>query len=245
MALPTVDGLELTLDHGGRVLRATIDRGDDNLMSMAMCETLTSLLRRPPEGCEILHLRASGPSFCLGRDRGGTDIDVLRHQAATLVGLNRALADGQLVTVAEVAGDAAGFGVSLAALSDVSVAAPEARFWFPEIEAGLAPAVVLAWLPGLVGRQQAFRLTATGEKVDGAEAAMLGLVTRVAGSVVSLAEEVASEVEALLAHPHRAHLEIRAFLAETAALDQASVDRLAIERLVLGSLRLAGRATEN
>lgn len=239
MALPSVDGLDLSLERDGRVLRATIERGDDNLMSMAMCRALTEVLHDPPPDCHVLHLRAAGPVFCLGRDRGGRDVDVVRDQAVTLVTLNRALSEGRLVTVAEVAGDAAGFGVSLAALCDVSVAAPSARFWFPEIEAGLAPTVVLAWLPGLVGRTKAFQLTATGAKVDGAEAARLGLVSKVAEGAGTLAPETEAEIDALLAHPRRAHLEIRAFLAETAGADQPTVDRLAIDRLVLASLRLA------
>ena len=236
--LPVVDGL--TIVQEGRVLRATIDRGGENLMSMAMCETLIDLFSTPPPGCHVLHLRAEGPAFCLGRDRGGADVDVLRHQAETLVALNRALAHGQLVTVAEVAGDAAGFGVGLAALSDVCVAGASARFWFPEIELGLAPTVVLAWLPGLVGRREAFRLTATGMRVDGAEAARLGLVTRVAPDD-ALAAEVQGEIDALLARPYETHLEIRAFLRDTADLDRATVDRMAVDRLVLASRRLASR----
>ena len=236
--LPAVDGLKIVQE--GRVLRVTIDRGDDNLMSMAMCDTLVDLLSSPPHGCHVLHLRAEGSVFCLGRDRGGADVDVLRNQAETLVALNRALAEGQLVSVAEVTGDAAGFGVSLAALSDVSVAGSSARFWFPEIEVGLAPTVVLAWLPGLVGRHEAFRLTATGMQVDGAEAARLGLITRVA-SDDTLAGEVQGEIGALLARPHGTHLEIRTFLRETADLDRATVDRMAVDRLVLASLKLASR----
>ncbi len=234
--LPSVDGLRITQDD--QVLRVTIDRGDDNLVSMAMCETLTGLLLHPPEGCHVVHLRAEGAPFCLGRDRGGDDVVVLCHQAETLVALNRALAEGQLVTVTEVAGDAAGFGVGLAALSDVSVSASSARFWFPEVDAGLAPTVVLAWLPRVVGRSQAFRLTATGVPVDGEEAARLGLVTRVADDD-ALGVAVQAEIDALLARPWRTHLEIRAFLTESTGVDPAIVDRMAVDRLVLGSLQLA------
>lgn len=235
--LPSVDGLDIVREDD--VLRVTIDRGGDNLMSMAMCEALTGLLTHPPDGCHVLHLRASGPAFCLGRDRGGADVDLLRDQATTLVALNRALGEGRVVTVAEVAGDAAGFGVGLAALCDVSVAAPSARFWFPEIEAALAPTVVLAWLPRAVGRAHAFRLTATGSKVDGTEAARLGLVTKVAAGDQTLTGEVDAEIDALLAHSLRAQLEIRAFLAETTGVDADTIDRMAVDRLVLASLRLA------
>lgn len=236
--LPCVDGLEIVQED--RVLRVTIERGEDNLMSMTMCETLTGLLSQPPEGCHVMHLRAHGPRFCLGRDGGGEDVAVLRHQARTLVALNRALTEGQLVTVTEVAGDAAGFGVSLAALSGISVAARSARFWFPEIEFRLAPTVVLAWLPRIVGPRQAFRLTATAAKVDGEEAASLGIVTR-AVSEDALERAVQAEIDALLAHTWQTQLEIRSFLSDTAGLDSATAYRMAADRLVLGSLRMAGK----
>lgn len=235
MGLPSVEGLRLTMRDW--VVVATLDRGPDQLMSMQMCRALTELLRNPPVDARLLHLRSSGPAFCLGRDRGGADIDPLREEAETLVALNRALAEGELVTVSEVCGDAAGYGVGLAALTDISVASPGSRFWFPEIEAGLAPTVVLAWLPRLVGRSAAFRLTATGRAVSAGEAVGLGLISVVADSAESLADTVEAEISALLRHSGRAQREIRSFLSDTAAADRA-VEQLAVDRLVLAGLRL-------
>ncbi|MHB8504760.1 MAG: enoyl-CoA hydratase/isomerase family protein, partial [Acidimicrobiales bacterium] len=159
-------------------------------------------------------------------------------EAETLVALNRALREGRLLTVAEVGGDAAGYGVGLAALCDLSFAAPAARFWFPEVEAGLAPTVVLAWLPTVVPRSHAFRLTATGARIDGREAARLGLVTEVARSEADLPRLVASEIDALLRCPERAQGEIRSFLRDAEPADAASVDRMAVDRLVANSLWL-------
>ena len=234
MALEGVEGLCLEID--GPVVVATIDRGDENLVSMQMCGALTDLLSDPPAGTRVLHLRAAPPVFCLGRDRCAGNEGGLRVEAETLVVLNRALRDGRLLTVAEVGGDAAGYGVGLAALCDLSFAAPTARFWFPEVEADLAPTVVLAWLPAVMPRSHAFRLTATGARIDGREAARLGLVTAASSSDDELAGLVASEIEALLRCPERAQGEIRSFL--SASADPSSLDRLAVDCLVANSLRL-------
>jgi len=237
MSLPVVDGFDLLQD--GPVIRVTIRRPPDNLMSMAMCRTLSDLLCSPPADARVMHLRAQGPGFCLGRDRGSAGENGLRQEAETLVRLNRALRAGQLITVAEVARDAAGYGVGLAALSDLSFVAPSARFWFPEVEAGLAPTVVLSWLPSLVGRSQAFRLAASGARIDGRQAAKLGLVTDVADSVDDLPRMVTAEIDSLLRQDVLPQQEIRAFLQEAATADSVTVDRLSVDRLVTNSLRLS------
>lgn len=231
-----VEGLRVELD--GPVVVATIERGEANLFSMEMCEALTDLLRGPPAGSRILRLRGAPGVFCLGRDRSAAGEDDLRVEAETLVALNRALREGRLLSVAEVAGDAAGYGVGLAALCDLSFAGPSSRFWFPEVEAGLAPTVVLAWLPSLVSRAQALRLTATGARIDGREAVRLGLITAVADRDEDLADLVGAEVDSLLRQPERPQSEIRAFLRDAAGADPAAVDRLAVERLVANSLLL-------
>ena len=62
-----VEGLRSSL--AGGVLEVVIDRGGDNIFSLAMCEHLGALLARPPEGAHVLRLRAEGPAFCLGRER--------------------------------------------------------------------------------------------------------------------------------------------------------------------------------
>jgi methylglutaconyl-CoA hydratase len=228
----------LRLAQEGPVVTVTIDRGDGNRMSMAMCRALTELLTEPPAGARLVRLRAEGPAFCLGRDRGGGGEEVLRREAGTLVRLNGALGGGELITVAEVAGDAAGYGVGLAALCDLSFAAPSARFWFPEVEAGLAPTIVLSWLPSLVGRSQAFRLTATATRITGREAASLGLVTGVAASDDDLPGLVEREVAMLLRCPPDAQRGVRAFLRDSVRAGPAEVEKLSVDRLVHNSLRL-------
>jgi enoyl-CoA hydratase/carnithine racemase len=140
------------------------------------------------------------------------------------------------VSIARVHGDAAGFGVGLAALCDFAIATPEAKFSFPEVEIGLAPVLVLAWLPQLVGRRQAMRLTATGASVDAGEAVALGLVTQVA-EAAELDAQITELADGLRKRSPRVLAEIRDFLRVTDQATETQATELARSRLVVGSLR--------
>jgi methylglutaconyl-CoA hydratase len=234
MGSQTAEGLTIEVEDG--VVTATIDRGDDkNLLTMAACRALIDLLDAPPPDAHVLRLRARGPVFCLGREREADEPGALRGEAETLVGLNRALERSTLVSLAEVNGDAAGFGVGLAALADVAIADPGARFWFPEVRIDLAPAVVLAWLPRVVGRKQAFWMTATGEAVSAARAVELGLVTAVAEEG-AVAEAADAAVALLRAQTPRVHTGIKSLLGTMGGMDRDAADAYATERLIIGSM---------
>jgi cyclohexa-1,5-dienecarbonyl-CoA hydratase len=85
-------------------------------------------------------------------------------------------------TVAAVDGLCLGGGCELAALCDVTVASPRARFGQPEIDVGCFPPLASVLLPRLVGRAAA-ELILGGAPIAAAEAARLGLVNRVVDDV--------------------------------------------------------------
>ncbi len=219
------------------VVLVEVDLPPDNLYSLEVCRRLVEVLEKPPEGAHVLRLRAAGDSFCLGRERGGTTPAQVRTEAEVLVSLMRALRRTRLVTVAEVQGDAAGFGVGLAAACDVAVALESARFSFPEVGIGLAPALVLAWLPRVIGEREAFWLTATGETITAARAVELSLVNATAGSVEELRKQSDERVAALLRRSPRVHGDIKDMIRMFAEVgDDAALD-VSLDRLVVGSLR--------
>ena len=182
-------------------------------------------------------MRAAGEVFCLGRERAGSTPGDLRSETQTLVRLHRALRTTPLVTIAEVHGDAAGFGVGLLAACDVAVAVSGASMWFPEVGIDLAPALVLAWLPRTVGERQAFWLTATGERISAARAMELGLLNEVVGSPEALAKDVQARVDALRSRNPRVHTEIKDMLRACGPLDEDQALELSVDRLVVGALR--------
>jgi enoyl-CoA hydratase/carnithine racemase len=221
------------------VVVAELDRGPDNLWTLADLRELVAVLENPPEGAHVLRVRSVGEAFCLGRERGGTSTapGVVRGEAETLVAVTRAFRRTRLVTVAEVQGDAAGFGVGVLAACDVAVAVADAKFYFPEVAIGLAPALVLAWLPRKIGERQAFWLTATGEKITAARAAELGLLNGVVGSAEELRKDVDDRVALLRARSPRVHADIRDMLRAFGAVGDDQALDMSIDRLVVGSLR--------
>src|SRR6204780_1302854 len=75
-----------------------------------------------------------------------------------------------------VNGPAFGGGAELAALGDLVVATPKARFAQPEIKLGVFPPLAAAILPYILGPKQALELVLTGEAMSAERARELGLV---------------------------------------------------------------------
>ena len=229
-------GLTVSSPSDG-VLDVELDRTPDNLMTVPLCMRLTELLLRPPEGAHVLRLRSAGEVFCLGRERPAASPGALREETRVLVGLHRALRTTELVTIAQVHGHAAGFGVGMLAACDVAVATEDAEFWFPEVDIGLAPAIVLAWLPKIVGEREAFWLTATGEHLPAARAKRLGLVNEVVADRDVLKAEVERRIAALRAHSPRVHTEIKEMLRLARVVDEDTALDASVDRLVVAALR--------
>lgn len=229
----------LTLRQEGGLLRVHVDAGPGNLFTPAMTARLAALLRTPPEGVHVVHVSASGPDFCLGRApfRGGAG--PLRADVDGLVAINEALRTCPAVTVVEVQGDAAGFGVGLVALADVAIAPATVHLSFPEVDAGFAPALVLTWLVPLVGPRQAFWLAATGVRLPAQQAQTLGLLTHVVEDADALSSAVASTIELLCSKKPEVHTDIKHLVRLYTDLPEGRRAEVAADRLAFGALRRA------
>jgi methylglutaconyl-CoA hydratase len=231
------EGLEIARD--GASLVATVERGELNAFSGEMIDTLADAIDGAARdaACRFVRVRARGDVFCLARDREGSAPDELRAEAERIVRINEALATTPLVTVAEVTGDAAGFGVGLVASCDVAVASDAARFWFPEITIGLAPTVVMSWASKLLPHKRVFDMVVTGGKIDAATALGLGLVTEVVprARVAARADERVAAMEAL---PPETLRDVKRYLVQIRHMDGPSAALASVDSLVMGSLRL-------
>lgn len=232
-----MDGLELKID--GSTLAAHVDRGEENLFSGEMIDGLVAAVHEAEADPEIRFLRisAGGDAFCLGRDRGGRTPDELRAEAGRIVKVNEALRATRLIVLTEVEGNAAGFGVGMIAASDIAIAAENARFWFPEMEAGLAPTVVLSWLSFLVSPKRAFELVTTARRFGGAEAVEMGILSETVpgGAVRGRADEWIAELEAR--HPEGL-ADVKSFLVRCRQMDPPAAARASVDSLVLSALRI-------
>ncbi|MEZ3177246.1 enoyl-CoA hydratase family protein [Streptomyces pimonensis] len=144
-----------------------------NALSAALVGELADALGAAGEdtGVRAVVLTHTGDTFSTGAD--------LRDPPApeALAGLLRQIVEVPKPVVARVAGHVRAGGLGLLAACDVAVASRAATFAFTEVRIGVAPAVIsLPLLPRTDPRALA-RYCLTGERLDTAEAARIGLLT--------------------------------------------------------------------
>jgi enoyl-CoA hydratase/carnithine racemase len=220
------------------VLEITLDRPPDNLWDTAMLEAAMEQIQAASTSALIaIRLRATGEAFCLGRERQAHNASELRAEGRRLADTLRAWTSTPLLTLAEVHGDAAGFGANLVGLADVAIASRTAQLSFPEIRGRLAPTLVLSWLPAHVGYQRAMELVTTGQAIDAATACSYGLVNRVVAP-----EELAEAVDGVLATWREvdpiALRDIKRFAVNTRYWPPDRAAAYAVEALALSALGL-------
>lgn len=170
-----------------------------NALSLPLLEGLLAALRRASadDGVRAVLLASTVP----GRFSAGLDLKNVAQDPGSVRGLLDKLyvelTDTQYhlgkPSIAVVDGSARGGGMTLAISCNVIVASETATFGYPEIDLGVVPAIHFVHLPRIIGRHRAFELLFSGRSFSAAEAALLGLVSRVApaAEVVSEARKLA------------------------------------------------------
>lgn len=80
-----------------------------------------------------------------------------------------------VTTIALVDGAAVGGGMGMACCADIVIATARARFALAETSLGIPPAQIAPYLVARLGERHARRLALTGARIDGREAAAIGL----------------------------------------------------------------------
>ena len=109
-----------------------------------------------------------------------------------------AMMDTSKPLIVVVNGPAFGGGAELAALGDLVIATPKARFAQPEIKLGAFPPLAAAVLPNILGPKMATELVLTGETMTAERARELGLVNWLVpeNKLVAKVEEMVAKVTA-------------------------------------------------
>jgi methylglutaconyl-CoA hydratase len=227
------DVLTFTLDnqeHGNEVTGAMFD---------AMLSELRSEASRPR--ARVLRMRARGKVFCTGRERSGRDAETIHREVVRIIELKRSLRASPLISVAEVQGDAFGFGFGLAILCDFALVSEHAGLAFPEMRSGLPPSAVMAYLGEYVLPRFAFPLVLLGDPVSPQLAMQAGLISQVC-SADHLAAEADALVNRILQLDPAATRRCKQFFqsAQQNGFDQNC--RLAAEALTVDSLARLARA---
>ncbi len=189
-ASPRAAALGVQVDAG--VARLVLDRPDagnriDTPLAVALRDAAESLALE--DDVRVVVIAASGPHFCLGSE-SGTDPGLL---SAAIAAVGRLMPP----VVVAVHGDAVAEGLELALACDLRVASERAHFAMPQVSEGRLPrSGGTQRLPRCVGRMRALDLMLTGRSVDAAEAAAIGLVSRLL-SQADFSAGVAALVEVL------------------------------------------------
>lgn len=163
--------LSFTLDHSARGNEVT------GAMFDAMLADLRSEASEPR--ARVLRIRANGKVFCTGRERAGRDPASIRVESERILEFKRSLRLSPLICVAEVQGDALGFGFGLAIVCDFALVSRRAALGFPEMRHGLPPSAIMSYLGEYALPRHAFPLVLFGETITPNRALEIGLISQV------------------------------------------------------------------
>ncbi len=194
MKIPSPAAVTLDITQG--VAWVTLNRPPLNILRLEMIRELDGVLRTIAEQplLKATVLAATGKAFCAGvdvADHGPDRVEPMIREFGQLFTRLRIL---PMPTIAVVQGAALGGGCELAVACDQVLAAESAKFGQPEIKLGVFPPIAAALFPQLIGYQQTARLLFSGETINAAEAARLGLVTYLAAD-----DDLQATLERLLA----------------------------------------------
>jgi 2-(1,2-epoxy-1,2-dihydrophenyl)acetyl-CoA isomerase len=171
-----------------------------NAMNVQLLEGLIDHLLAL-RGARAVVLEGAGRAFCTGEDLKETlapktgKAPELRVALEMLQQITRLITSYDGIVVAAVQGYAIGGGAELALVADIVVAAPDAKFRFPETAIGHAvTGGISSRLPALIGLARAKDLLMTSRWLGAEEAHGIGLIAEVAPDPRARARDIAREV---------------------------------------------------
>jgi cyclohexa-1,5-dienecarbonyl-CoA hydratase len=166
-----------------RVARITLARPPVNILNIEMMREINAALNECCQQRELVAVVFASAPDCRAFSSG---VAVEEHVEETIFqmldtfhAIFRTLEQLARPIIAVVDGAALGGGCELVAACDIVIASERARFGQPEIKLGVFPPVAAVLLHQSIGDKRARELILTGELIDAAEAARLGLVNYV------------------------------------------------------------------
>jgi cyclohexa-1,5-dienecarbonyl-CoA hydratase len=179
LAAPKLDEFQFVkFRQDGEVGRLTLDRPEHNLLNERMLAELAAGVMTLGERSEVklIILDSAAKAFCGGIELGEYTQRRVFQLLDAFHGTFSAMLDTSKPLLVVVNGPAFGGGAELAALGDLVLATPRARFSQPEIKLGVFPPLAAVVLPYILGPKLALELVLTGETLTAERAREVGLV---------------------------------------------------------------------
>jgi enoyl-CoA hydratase len=146
-------------------------------------------------------VRGAGDDFCKGRDPAGapegkptTALEIRETLIEPILGVYAAIRDADIPVISGAQGLVNGLGCGITAISDVSIAADNARFAMPEMRANLPPTLAMLAHLDRIPPKSLLGMVYSTDTIDADRAVAIGLVS----DVVPLAD-LDTAIEGLLA----------------------------------------------
>ncbi len=185
--IQTYETIHLETDARG-IARLVLNRPDKhNALNAAMIREITDAATRLANDNSVraVVLSASGRSFCAGGDlawmKQQFDADHTTRvlEASHLAAMLRCLDELPKLLIAVIEGSAFGGGVGLAAVCDIVLAAPDAKFALTETKLGLIPATIAPVLLRRIGLANIRRFALNACPFGAVEAQSIGLISEI------------------------------------------------------------------
>jgi len=220
---------DLLIEQDGPILRITINRPQDgNRVTDEMARELTETLINVAEPTRLVLLSSKGAEFTNGwtgpsnpPPPGGLEALAAKRQFDTVFNCYSAFRRAQVPVIGVVRGHARGFGCSVAALCDITVAADTAKFQIPEMGFNVLPTMVMSSLVDRVPAKALSYLVYTTEIIDAQAALSVGIVSKIVPEK-DLDNHVAELCATLLKRPQAALQGVKEYVAQAAKMPQSS-----------------------
>lgn len=225
-----------TLRQGGFLFLTLDDAPTRNALSPEMVDALRTAFAAAAAdgGVRAVVLRGANGTFCAGGSMG--DFNKSQQTAAAAgapdpIALNNrrfgefmtALQGFPKVLVVVVDGAAMGGGLGLASVADILLVHKDAKFALSETTLGLVPAQIAPFVVAKIGQAQTRRLALSGERIDGIEAARIGLANIVCNDAIGLEAALVAILRGIGSCAPGANAATKSLIAQCAALPLAQV----------------------
>lgn len=194
----------IEITQTGSVARLTLNRPEArNAMSHTMVTEILEyfLSIQDDHSIRTVVIAANGKTFCSGGDIKDLQADLSesekRARMLTFDKMLLAIDGAPQVTIAAVHGAALGGGLGLVCVSDIAIASESAKFGLPEVQLGLAPAMISPYVIARVGVSRARQLMLTGARFGATDARAYGVVHETCADD-ALSERVEATLQAVL-----------------------------------------------
>lgn len=166
-----------THQHGGSLLRLTVENGKGNVFSGEVMRELIELVRKAQSdsALKLIVLEAAGKHFSFGAsveehtgDKVAEMLPVLRELVLTIAG-------SEVPVAALVQGACLGGALEVVLACHFIFVSNDARIGVPEIRLGVFPPIAAVLLPRKLGQAATDSMIISGEEWSGGRAHMLGL----------------------------------------------------------------------